>query len=105
MGTYNIEIGKFMHEGAKRGRQENTYAHRTGHAVEVIESLEIGSHDDGRVDVSFQEALDGGEHFTGQDDNRSGSIADFLILSSGQFDHGFGCGMSNINLHKRETMI
>ena len=47
----------------------DTYAHGTGHAVEVVEGLEIGADDDGRVDITLQEALDSGEDLTGEDDD------------------------------------
>ena len=85
--------------------EESTYAHWTSHAVKVVESLEIGTDNDGRVDVTLQETLDGGEHFASQDDHRGGTIADFFVLGSGELDHGFGSGMSNIDLQKVKIMI
>lgn len=60
----------------------NTYAHLTGHTVEVIKGLEVGADNDGRVDVALQESLYGCEHLAGQDDDRSGAVADLLILRS-----------------------
>ena len=90
-----------MHESEERGRKI-TYAHRASHTVEVVECFEVSSYDYSGVNITLQEALNSGENFTGQDNNRSGSIADFLILCSRQFDHGFGSGVSNINLKRRE---
>ena len=49
--------------------KESTYTHRSSHTVEVIKSLEIGTNDDGRVDITLQEALDSGEDLTGEDDD------------------------------------
>ena len=47
----------------------NTYAHSVGHASKVIEGLEVGANNDGGVNITLEETLDGGEHFTSKDDN------------------------------------
>ena len=78
--------------------KESTYTHRSSHTVEVIKSFEIGTNDDGRVDVTLKETLDCGEDFTGEDDDGRGTITNFFILGSGELDHGFGSWVSNINL-------
>jgi len=35
------------------------------------------------VDISFEETLYSSEDLTGEDDNRSGSVTNFLVLGSG----------------------
>jgi hypothetical protein len=49
------------------------------------------------VDFLIQETLDDGEDFTSKDDNRGGSITDFLILCSGELDHTLGGWMLDID--------
>ena len=81
-----------------------TYAHGFGHVVQVVEGLEVGADDDGGVNVTFKETLDGGEDLSSEDNDGGGTITDFFILSSGKLDHGFSSGVSNINLYE-ETVI
>lgn len=47
----------------------NGVAQRLSHMGQVIKSLEVGADNDSRVDVTLQEALDGGKDFTGHDDD------------------------------------
>ena len=80
-----------------------TYAKFFGQLAELFESVEVGIDDHGGVDVSLEEALDGGENFTSENNNRSGTVTDFLILSTRQLDHTLGSGVSNIDLSKSNT--
>jgi hypothetical protein len=50
------------------------------------------------VDVSLQEALDGGEDLTGENDDRGGAVADFFVLGAGKLNHRLGSGVGNVDL-------
>ena len=46
-----------------------TYTESVDHFDKVFESFEVGRDDDGWVDVPLQEALDGSENLTCEDDD------------------------------------
>jgi hypothetical protein len=76
----------------------DTYTDLLSHFGKVLEGLEVGVHDDGGVDVLLKEALDGGEDLSSEDDDGGGSVTDFLILSTGELNHGLGSGMGHVDL-------
>lgn len=84
-------------------RHVNGVGHRLGHLAKVIKSLEVGADDDGGVDITLQEALNGGKDLTSQDDDGCGAITDLLVLGASKFNHGLSSGMCNIDLQKNIT--
>lgn len=40
-----------------------------------------------------------------EDNNRSGSISNFLVLSATDLNHGFGCRMLDLDLLYRRTLV
>ena len=66
---------------------EYTYAKFVGKFDKVFKCFEICPNDHSWMNVSFQKTLDSGKHFSCQNNNRSCSIADFLILCPAEFDH------------------
>ena len=66
--------------------------------ADFFEGMEVSANDDGRVDVSLKEALDSGEHFTGEDDDGGGTVTDFFVLGTAELNHTLGGGMGHIDL-------
>jgi len=48
----------------------------------ILKSLPVGTNDDGRMHVLLKELLSYGKHFTGQNNNWSGSISNLKNLNS-----------------------
>ena len=76
-----------------------TYAERLSDADDLLKGLEVGVHDDCRVDLSLEEALHGRHDLAGKDDHRGGAITDLLILRSRQLNHALGCWVSHVDLY------
>lgn len=70
------------------------------HGKGVIKSSHIRLDDDTRVHVSLQEWGCLLHHIGCEDDDRSGAIANLLILSAAQLDHRLCCWVSHLDLSK-----
>ena len=85
--------------------KRRTYTNLLGNLDDFFKSSEISIDNDGRMDVFLKETFDGGEDLTSKDDDRCGTITDLLILSSCEFNHGFGSWMLNINFSEDGVTI
>ena len=61
--------------------------------------------DDLGVNSLMNELLALSQKLSGKDSDGSSSITDLLILSASKLDHGFCCGVSNINLRKNVISV
>ena len=75
-----------------------TYADLVGNLNDFLKSSEICVNNDSWVNFLLNETLNCWENFTGKDNNRCGTITDFLILSSSKLNHTLGSWMLDINL-------
>jgi hypothetical protein len=78
-------------------------ANELAHLNNFVEATEVGIHNNSWVNVTLEEALNSAEDLTGEDNNRGGTITDFLILSTGKLNHRFGSGVVNVNLKARSN--
>ena len=85
--------------------KRRTYTNLLGNLDDFFKSSEISIDNDGWMDVFFKETFDGGEDLTSKDDDRCGTITDFLILSSCEFNHRFGSWMLDINFSEDGVTI
>ena len=79
----------------------NTYTNLVGYLNDFFKSFEVSIDNNSWVDLFGNETFNSSEDFTGKDDDRCGTISDFLVLSSSEFDHRFGSWMLDIDLKKR----
>jgi len=57
------------------------------------------------MDFSIQEAFDSAQNFSSKDNDRGGSITDFFILGSGEFNHALGSRVGHIDLKRVRNRI
>mmetsp|Transcript_24708 Transcript_24708/g.37781 ORF Transcript_24708/g.37781 Transcript_24708/m.37781 type:complete len:236 (-) Transcript_24708:356-1063(-) len=74
--------------------------HNFGHTFTNIQCLLKGSrvslYNNRGVEHFCNEWLGEDEHFSSEDDDGGGTISDFFILGTRQFNHGFGSGLTDV---------
>ena len=85
--------------------KRRTYTNLLGNLDDFFKGSEISIDNDGWMDVFLKETLDGGENLTSKDDNRCGTITDFFVLSSSEFNHRFGSWMLDIDFSEDGVTI